>query len=518
MSRLKKQIEGKIEHSTTSGDKRGTALSGHRTIHARCVGYDRDRRIVVIINPFGKQSCVGTNSNLSSVTRQIIQDYELLNLLEVPWTPQSGNDSEVDPGEALEGTDMAGIKELDDEITQEDMIGYLIYLRMNKELSGKEFKTACRMIDDAMNLLDEEREVPPLKQCIVEIQYTQSTWPQKAKCIRVITYDPTEQGNNIEQSIPGGSSTIHTDAEEERPHDMVNLDRVTEDVDRLLEKLGSNSNAVYTSDRSILDEMNRRDATSSTTPTALSKPFPMVRPGVSSPSGGGQGGNITGGEIGKALGEALVTAHTNPYDPNDDGPLFKIPPSSSYIMPYNVSTPGNSKNWRVRNDPQEPMLTILKPYSLLSKRDTSIHTTDTLEKKTEQIVLMNPIRRADYHSILAQFGSSTLPAVGTILDNPGIIIRVVANAPIIASASGLVTKLESESDGVVNITIQHNQDISTEYRGLLRESVTVALNQSVNGGKIIGWAASVKGLSFITFTVTYKGGYKDPLKYIPGWK
>jgi len=528
--KLKYIIEDKITHTTEKGDKKGTTMSGAQTTYARCVGYDRDRRIVVVINPFGKMSSFNkANDPISDVTRQIMTDYSITNLVEIPWTPQSGNDNEVDPGEALEGGVMAGVKEMEeDEITFADMWAYLIYLKMEKELSLKEFVTAVRMIDEALayDEYEEEEKPPKLNEIVVEIQYTQLTWPQKAKCIRVVTTDPVEQTEHVAKSVPKGSDVIDTAAEETQPHDPVNLDRVVDDVDKLLEKVGSESDSTTTTDRTLGDEIERRA-------NAGFSNLPSSQPITGLPVGGGSGispggqqatgasspsYDFSSGEGQQAISDMSSggTVNSNIYE-GDDAPLYRPFTTVTNLNPHNVARPSDSSSWGSKNDPQEPMLTMLKGSGLLSKRNRAIVSSIPKENVVNDVALINPVSRGYYISTLANFGVTTLMATGTEVNNPGILVRTRASAPIVASASGVVSSIK-HNNGYASIVIKHNNSISTEYGNILSDSISIKENQWINAGRIIGLVHNTANIYVFKFAVTVNGGNEDPLKYIPGWK
>ena len=507
--RLKDAVQRKIDHSVTKGDQRGSTLSGMQTIHARCVGYDRDRRIVIVINPFGEQSSISSSTDaISDVTIQIMQDYGFLNLVEVPWTPQSGNDNEVDPGEALEGYFMAGIRELSKSVTEVAMFSYLFYLRWQNELTLVEWMVANKMLHDAMNRDTFEGLIPPLRQCIVEIQFTQTNWPRKAKCIRVITYDSTEQG--IYVHIPNGSDSIIPDPENSLPHDIVNLDRVVEDVDRFLEKMGSSSFNTTTSDRTLNDEIERRERAGY---NSMARVTPT---GAEFTSAGVQRGQKE--TVSETAREVNVGSVNRNIFEGDSAPLYKPFSTVNNISPYNVSRPGDSSSWGMKTDPQEPMLTMFKSYGLLSKKNSVLTTSIVSEKTVKNLALINPVRGSDIISILSEFGKNTLDATGTVINSPGIIIRVRHSAPAVSSGAGIVDSI-TQDKGISTIIIKHNEEVSTEYRGLLTESISVVPNQSISSGKIIGLVpAGFGNMAILTFVVTDNGANKDPMKYIPGWK
>lgn len=112
------------------------------------------------------------------------------------------------------------------------------------------------------------------------------------------------------------------------------------------------------------------------------------------------------------------------------------------------------------------------------------------------------------------FGHYPDPFTGTVKMHEGIDIAAPVGTPIIATADGIVKKVQRTNDFGIVIEINHNNDLTTMYAHL--QNPKVISGQSVKRGDIIGFVGTSGKITgpHLHYEIRIAGVPVDPLNYI----
>ena len=505
---LRQIINQRIEAQVGAGDRRGTSLDGFQNVQARCVGYDKGRKSVVVVNPFGDESSLNsTNLDSSETALWVAGTYNIANLLEVPWCPSKGTGNDIAPNEAMEEYQFPGSPRLwGSSNRQEQLKNSIIAKGISKEATVIETVIGLNMIENSM----ETEDYTPLKQCLVEITYSPTSWPESAFCDKVITTDPVAELKRIK--LPNGSAKPKINGGKYDEANPVAYDTEIHDVDKLLEKLGTSSTKTKTTDRTLVGELDRVGAggVGGMAPSitgmagleaADTQPDSIDRMALPNP-------NVTSTQILKAQRDYSNQVHTNPYDKTDTGPLYNTKQARS-VDPYNVADASDPTQYGMRTDPQAAMILPFTRYGVTKFKKSTTSIVPVIGT-SDSIMLKNPVLKKDFIGIAVPFGESVLEMLGHPVSSNGIVVQTGFAAPVFSAAAGT-----AYVDGKT-ITIKHSDELSTIYADLFL--VTAQDRQIVPAGFILGYTfPATYRISYLTFEVIRSGISVDPLEYIPGW-
>lgn len=485
-------------------------MGGNATIIAKCIKYDKHKKMCTIYDPIGKEPNQRFRGDDGDISK-----YETLQggrTVKVPWQPVDGTEDREDPGTALEEFHMLGVRDLDD-VEPEQLYDYIEMLTAF-QFVNKGVSRFLRLIVDQRKFIGgsgggiNRHWVP---QVIVEVQYDMEGWPDTARATRIIETCPVPTQKPTSNSLPPGDPLPSSTT----PDTMMYFDekRFESEADWLLEALGSFQKPSQQSD----------------SPTAIDQgsDIPTSGGGGISSSGSGDGNgfnnNIPANMIGTSnkplitiigpildatQADATTGSSGNTVDTSTETAIADgiITP----VIAQNVITdPSDSYTWSVSSDPStgSPRITRYRSFGFATPKGGNKIPQGV---GSSMIRLQNPIKQKHLLGISHLFKEEG-PWLTIHASNKGV--------PIYACGDGIVRFAGySTLFRCFTIIVEHAKQVVSVYTYCIGPSIAVRKGQYVHENQIMALLDKTEDGVVMRFGVFDTFAPVNPLNYIKGWK
>lgn len=517
MSKLKDILNKMAGKTIRSTQATVGAMGGNATVIAKCIKYDKHRKLCTIYDPIGKEPQQRFRGDDGDMKK-----YETLQggrTVKVPWQPVDSGEDRESPEQALEEFHMLGVRDLDD-VEPEQLYDYIEMLTAFQKIN-KGTSRFLRMIVDQRKFINGSGggiNKHWVQQIIIEVQYDMEGWPDTARATRIIESCPIPAQKPTANSIPPGDPMPCTMT----PDGQMFFDKIrfASEADWLLGALGSFQRPSQASDSPI----------STTGEGEESDPASEI-------AGSGFNGNIPIGML-STPDSPLITAIGSPGTFSADFPETGVVQSDS-------DSPGQSMTGSTAGQigDTETMIAdgVVIPTAT-AETITDPSSTDTWEVSSDPISGSPRSNRYRRFGFSGPPGSKTIPKGAgrtfPVLQNPiaqqhllGISSLFQEEGPwITIEASHKGTPIQSCGDGIVRfsgfsslfkcftIVIEHVYNVVSVYTYCYGPSITVRKGQYVHEKQIIALLDETESNVLMRFSIFDNFNPVDPLNYIKGWK